>query len=269
MRRRLLLIIGALTLLLVVLTAWGFHALASVHDHGRAISHFALVVVASTLVILMAFMFTIILCLGAAFLGALSTGTEIENGTLLAIAPRPLRRWELLAGKWLGNAAILAAYAAVSGALEVAVVYKMTGYAPPHPLAAILFLIAQALFVLTFTMWLSIRLSAIAAGFTTTVLFGLARVVGAAGIIGQALHNTTVTQAAVVASLIVPFDGLWRAAVYQLEPAAMIATASSTGSGGNPFIELYPPTVPYLLWCGLWFSIVSGLAISAFARRDL
>ena len=46
------------------------------------------------------------LCLGAAiFLGAGSVATELTTRTIVTVMARPVRRWELLVGKWLGVSA--------------------------------------------------------------------------------------------------------------------------------------------------------------------
>jgi len=267
-RRRLLLTAFLITIALVALTGWGFHALATARDHGRPISHFELMVTSSALTILMAFMFSVILSLGAAFLGALSIGTEIENGTLLAIVPRPIRRIEIAIGKWLGNLVLIGGYAAIIAGAEFLVVFWMTGYLPPHPAVAIAYLIAQSALVLTLTMCLSVRLSAVASGFATIVLFGVAWIGGIAGTIATALHNASVHQATVILSLIVPTDGIWRGAVFALEPAAMVATIASSQQS-NPFITGAPPAPAYLIWCMFWFVVVAGVGIAQFSKRDI
>ena len=269
-RRRLLLTVTVLTLVMVALTGWGFEKLATATNRGQPVPHYAIMAVASTLVIMMAFMFSVILSLGGAFLGALSTGTEIENGTLLAIVPRPLARAEIATGKWLGNALLIAAYAALIAAAEFLVVRATTGYLPPHAFLAVAYLIGQALLVLTLTMCLSIRLSAVAAGFATIAVFGIAWIGGIAGFIGSALHNGAVHESALVLSLIVPTDGLWRGAAFALEPAAMAAMGSPSASGAsNPFISSGPPAPAYLLWCLFWSAGVFATMIEFFRRRDL
>ena len=143
-----------------------------------------------------------------------------------------------------------------------------TGYLPPHPGLAIAYLIAQALLVLTLTMLLSIRLSAVAAGFTVIVFFGVAWISGIAGAIGTALHNEPVHQATLVLSLLVPTDGVWRAAVFALEPAA-IAAMSATTAAFNPFVSGSPPAIAYLIWCLAWCACVFSAGLWNFARRDI
>ena len=268
-RRRLLPTVAIFTLLLIGATAWGLNRIASFRNpSGHTMSHYELLVLTSALVIMMAFMFCIIVSLVSAFLGALSMGVEIENGILLAIVPRPIRRFEIVAGKLLGNFALMAAYTIVVGAIEFAVVRAITGYLPPRPLIALLYLTAVGTVTLLITMCLSVRVSAVAAGFAAIVLFGIARIAGFADAIASALNNTAVQQASLIVSLIVPSDGMWRGAAFALEPAAMIALGNNV-QNGNPFIALAPPTQAYLVWCLCWATALVAVTIALFARRDL
>ena len=267
-RRRLFLTVAVVTIVLVALTAWGFHALVSYRtSDGRRVDPHDVLIAASTLEILMAFMFSFVLALGAAFLGALSTGNEIENGTLLAIVPRPVRRAEIIIGKWLGNLFLIAAYAFVIAMSEFAVVRAITGYLPPNPVRATTFLIAESAVILTLTMTLSVRLSAIAAGFATVVLFGIAWIGGIAGSVAVALHNETLQNSSVVLSLIMPSDGLWRAASYAMQPAIFAAASSVTDV--NPFVPAGPPPPAYLIWSACWIIAVLAIGIRSFQTRDI
>ncbi len=267
-RRRLVLMAAIATVVLVALTALGFHALATMHEaSGRRIAHQDVLIATSVLEIMMAFMFSFVLALAAAFLGALSTGAEIENGTLLAIVPRPFRRAEILVGKWLGNAVLVAVYGCAIGALEFLAVHWMTDYLPPHPVQTVALLVAQSLVILTLTMAISVRLSAIAAGFVTVVLFGIAWIAGIVGTFAAVFHNAAIRSATTVISLIMPSDGLWRAASFSMQPAIVRATMPANEI--NPLVPSAPPPMPFFVWCVFWFAIVLGAGIGSFQRRDI
>ena len=77
---------------------------------------------------------------------------------------RPIRRADLVLGRWLGLVVVVAVYAVASGLLEIAAIGFVTGYAPPHPWLAVAYLAAQAVVLLTFALLLSTRLPSIAAG---------------------------------------------------------------------------------------------------------
>ena len=72
---------------------------------------------------------------------------------------RPIRRADLVVGRWIGLAAIVVFYAALSGLLEMWAVRLVSGYLPPNPLLAVAFLSAQAIVLLTFAMLLSTPLA--------------------------------------------------------------------------------------------------------------
>ena len=267
-RRRLVLTAAIAAVVLVVLTAFGFHALATIHDgSGRRIAHHDVLMASSMLETMMAFMFSFVLVLAAAFLGALSTGAEIENGTLLAIVPRPIRRGEIVIGKWLGNAMLLAGYAFAIGALEFAAVRWTTGYLPPHPVQTLGLLVAQSLVLLTLTMAISVRLSAIAAGFVTIVLFGIAWIAGIVGTLATVFHNAGILSATTAISLIIPSDGLWRAASFSMQPT--IVQATMRANEVNPLVPNAPPPTAFFLWCLFWFAIVLTAGIASFQQRDI
>ena len=81
--------------------------------------------------ILIAFMFSFVLAMSAAFLAAPAIASDVETGTVLAMLARPLRRSELLVGRWLGLSIVVGGYAAMSGLLAIAVVDLVSGHVPP------------------------------------------------------------------------------------------------------------------------------------------
>jgi ABC-type transport system involved in multi-copper enzyme maturation permease subunit len=110
-RKRLLIAVAILTIVIAALSDWGFHRLMQLPCNGPGSAPCApseLRILAATLLILLAFMFSFVLALGAAFVAAPSISTEIESGVVLAILPRPIRRSEIVIGKWLGLIVLLA-----------------------------------------------------------------------------------------------------------------------------------------------------------------
>jgi ABC-type transport system involved in multi-copper enzyme maturation permease subunit len=273
-RRRLALAVGVLTLLAVGLTGWGFHKLTTLTDRaGHPVPHAELFFTLSFLVIFIAYMFSVILAIGAAFLGAPALAADIESGIALAMLPRPIQRWELVLGKWLGSALLLSVFAAIAAAAELTMVYLLTGYAPPHPLLAVAYLVGQSLVVLSFTMLCSTRLAPVTSGIVALVLFGLVWIAGFVGMIGEQFGNRSITDVTTAISLVLPTDGLWRGAVFNLEPAAIIAltraAAGDAARAAGPFFVGSPPVAAYIYWACGWVAGVLALAIVSFNRRDL
>jgi ABC-type transport system involved in multi-copper enzyme maturation permease subunit len=266
-RRRLLWVLVGLTVLIVVLTFWAFSRIAE----ASPITGPAQILGVSQVTVMLAFMFSFVLAMTAVFAGAPAIGPDIENGLLLAMLARPIRRSEVMLGRWLGLAVVLVAYAVVAGYLELGAVVLATGYAPVDPLMAPLYLAGESLVLLTLAIVMSTRVAAVAGGAMAVVGYGLAWMAGVMGGVGEAFHNDVLRWAGVLARLILPSDVLWRGSAGALSP-----TEGTLGSAGvnaalyrfSPFSGT-PPSLLWLAWCVVW--VVGALAIGTLLlrRREL
>jgi ABC-type transport system involved in multi-copper enzyme maturation permease subunit len=266
-RRKLLLALGVLTIVVVALTSWGFSRLPTMNNVTPAEVRLA----ASQLTILMAFMFSGVLALGSTLVAAPSIASDIESGIALAILPRPIRRSQLLMGKWLGLALLVTLYAAASGLLELLGIWLGTNYLPPNPIASLAFVAAEGIVLMTLALLLSTRLSPMTGGVIALVLFFVAWIGGIALAIGITFDNETIKNIGIGSRLVIPTDGLWHGAIFYLEPSEVIAAARAAGRAraGNPFFADSPLPGIYLAWVVGWLVAVVGLANWSFAKRDL
>lgn len=266
-RRKLLLALAALTLVVIVLTSWGFSRLPAMKNVTPAQVRLA----ASQLTILVAFMFSGVLALGSTLVAAPAIASDIESGIALAILPRPIRRSEVLMGKWLGLAVLIILYAGLSGVLEMVGIWLGTNYLPPNPAAALVFVAAEGIVLMTLALLLSTRLAPMTGGVVALVLFFVAWIGGIALAIGQTFGNDTITNIGIGSRLVIPTDGLWHGAIFYLEPSEILALANAAGRAraGNPFFADQPLPVTYIAWVIAWLLAVIGLANWSFARRDL
>jgi ABC-type transport system involved in multi-copper enzyme maturation permease subunit len=270
-RRRILWVLLALTLVSVAITTWGIERLVSLARDGAA-NELEVQVGVSQVLILVAFMFSFVLAMTAAFLGAPAIAADLESGVTHAMLARPIRRADLVVGRWIGLVAIVAAYAAGSGLLEIAAVRVVSGYAPPEPALAVVFLAAQAVVLLTFAMLLSTRLPAIASGAVCVVLFGLGWMAGVFAGVGRFFDAGPLVDVAEASRWLLPSDGLWRGAIYSLEPPLVVLTAVGRGgpaADANPFFASSLPPAPFLVWSAVWIVLVLAAAAISLSRRDL
>lgn len=269
-RRRLLVAVILLTLVAVALSAWGFSRLPYLGT--RPLPPEQVRLIASQLVILVAFMFSFTLALSAVFAAAPAISGETESGIALAVLARPLSRTSYVIGKWLGLALLLLVYAAGSVALELTAVRVLIDYAPPRPLEALAFLYVEGLALLTLALALSTRLSGMVAGVIALVLFGIAWLGGIVGNVGAFFDNATVTHVGTVTRLLLPTDGMWRGAVWALEPDAVIAATRAVPApalAANPFFAAAPPPFPFIAWALGWVAVVLALAVWSFRAREV
>ncbi len=272
-RRKLLIAVLVLTLIVVGSTGWLFHQLryANGPGGGPEIGEVALRLIAAQVLIVIAFLFSAVLALMSVLVAAPSISGDVESGLALGLLARPVRRAEYVLGKWLGLAALIVLYAAGSAILELIVVDWATGYVPPQPVALIAYVAGVGLVLLTLALVLSTRLAGMAAGFIPLACYFMAWVGGILGGAGQAIGNQELIATGVVSRLLLPTDGLWRAAVYAMEPAALVGTYRSAGPGitAFPFAATDGPAPAFLAWVVLWFAAVIGLTLWSFRRREI
>src|SRR5690242_21882960 len=271
-RRRLLLALLVLTLIVVGFSAWGFNKITTVtNSQGQTLPPEQVALLSSQLLIVIVFMFSGVLALSAAVVAGPLISSEVESGLLLSMLARPVRRSEVVIGKWLGLAVLVAIYAALAGSLELAAVDWATGYLPPHPVDLIVFVAAEGLVLLSLGMLLSTRLSGITAGVIALVAWLIAWIAGVVGDIGTGLQNPALQNVGVVSHLLLPSDGLWRGAIYAMEPDTLITAMKALGTAGraNPFAASDPPPTEFLLWVVVWFAIALALSIASFRTREI
>jgi ABC-type transport system involved in multi-copper enzyme maturation permease subunit len=276
-RRRLVIAVFILTVLLALLSGWAFHKVISLPCGGEAggSPHPCSVadqkLLAATLLVLLAFMFSFVLAVGAAFLGAPALWADMESGVLLAMLPRPIRRADVLLGKWLGLAILVAGYTAIACGMEMIISSWMLNYVPPHPVNAVAFICAEALVLLSLAITCSTRISSMASGIVIILLFGVVWMGGMAGEVGAVRHSQTIENIGTISSLLLPTDGLWRGAIYNLEPVTIVLVQKefSTYAAGNPFFVETSPSSAYMFWSLGWVVAVLLVGIWSFTKRDL
>jgi ABC-type transport system involved in multi-copper enzyme maturation permease subunit len=269
-RRRVLAVLLLLTIATVVLTGWGVERLTTL-ARGNGVSELQIRIGVSQVLILVAFMFSFVLAMTAAFLGAPAIAVDVESGVAQSMLARPIRRADLVVGRWLGLSIVVAVYGAGAGLLEIGTVFVVTGHAPPEPFVAVAFLAAQAVVILTLALLLSTRLPSMAGGAICVVLFGLAWMAGVFAGIGRLFDVELLVQVAQASRWLFPTDGLWRGVVFGLEPPVVILGASSAGriAAANPFYAANPPPLEFVVWSVAWVAIVLLLAVWSMERREV
>ncbi len=263
-RRRLLVAFLAITVAIVGLSAWGFDRLSHTNSITSGESQVAL----PQALILFMFMFSFVVALSASAIASPSISSEIESGVLMTVLTRPVRRTEVLLGKWLGLAALLAGYAGVVGALEFGVVDWVSGFVPPDPVLVAFYLFTEGALLLTVALALSTRMSVIAAGVVGVAIFGAGWLAGVVGSLGTAFNIGALRVLGQVGRYLIPTDGLWHAAIYYLQPSSITSLQFVQGRS-DPFYSQSPPSFLYLLWVVFWFVVVFVGGVVSFERREL
>jgi Cu-processing system permease protein len=204
----------------------------------------------------------------AIFMAAGTIAQEVDQGTLYVIVPKPVARWQVVVGKWLGGSAMLAVYVAVTALATAAIVYWRTGYVSDKLPQGILLLIAKAALLYSITMLGSAVMPAITAGIVMFILYSVTNVTGLLEQVGRGLESEAMVRIGVYGSLVLPADALWRMAAHTVQPPnPLLALGIRTMIG--PFMVNFPPGV----WMGVYamgyMAAALGLAVWRFSRRDL
>jgi ABC-type transport system involved in multi-copper enzyme maturation permease subunit len=263
-RRRVLLALAALTVVLLVLSGWGFSRLAA-----ESLTSGEARLTASILLNLVMFGFSLIAALGTAFLAGPTLSGETESGIALAVLARPIRRSSFLLGKWLGLVVFGSGFVVLAGLAQCLVVRATVDYWPPEPATALALLAAQTVVLLTLAVLLSTAISPMASGVVAVGLFGTTWVAGVVGGVGASLGNESVERVGTVSRMLLPTDGLWRGAMHAFQDPSALILFGDDGGQAFPFLSVAPLTAAYLAWAAVWVAMVWGLAATSFVRKDL
>jgi ABC-type transport system involved in multi-copper enzyme maturation permease subunit len=267
-RRRVVWALLVLTAVLLALSAWGFSKLVGLDSDLGTMTSGEARLVASLLLNLIMFGFSLIAAIGTAFLAGPTVAGEVESGQALALLARPVRRSAVLFGKWLGLVAFGCGYVVLAGLAQVLVVGATVGYWPPSPATGLALLAAETVVLLTLALLLSSVVSTMASGIVAVGLFGATWVAGVVGGIGGALGNEGVERVGTVSRVLVPTDGLWRGAMNAFQdPIALVQMGP--GEGGFPFLSDAPLAPAYLAWAAVWVAVIWALTALSFQRRDI
>ena len=199
--------------------------------------------------------------------GSGSLSSEIESGTILGLASKPISRPAIVGGKFLAYSFVTAVYSAVlAGAITL-----LAGYFFKLQLDPIALLSGIGLFMLFPVLLLALahlgsaRFSTLATGVVTFMLFALAIIGGFIEQIGAMMHNASMVNVGVVSSLLIPSDAIYRLAV---SVTAGPMGKSSIASFG-PFGATSVPSTAMLLYALAYIIIVMAFAFRFFGKRDL
>jgi ABC-type transport system involved in multi-copper enzyme maturation permease subunit len=203
----------------------------------------------------------------ALFLTVGAISSEIDSGTLHAVLARPIRRADVVVGRWLAYAGLISVYVVVMGGAILLLAWLISGYQAFDPILALGLMALGAILLLTVSLLGSTIFSTLANGVIAFTLFGLAWLGGIIEFTGGVVQNAAMVNLGIVMSLLVPSDAVWKAASFYAQSPLFLAIGGTRGQ--FPFIGSTPPTIPMMLWAVGYLLAFLVLAVRAFSRRDL
>jgi ABC-type transport system involved in multi-copper enzyme maturation permease subunit len=225
LRKKLVLGVLLISVIFVVLYAWGFHLF--VLDWQERVARRAArgvptigtyEIFASAMVLLGLWTVNFLSGVMTIFAAVGTISSEIDAGTLQAIVPKPIRRWEIVFGKFLGFAGMLGVYIIAMVTAVILTARWIGHYTPPNVIQATLLILLVMAILLSLTLLGSTLLSTVTNGVVVFMLYGLAITGGLVEQIGTALDNDVLRRIGIISSLVIPSDSMWRLASYLVQP---------------------------------------------------
>jgi len=199
----------------------------------------------------------------AALLAADTLAGEINSGTIQTIVTKPIRRMDVVFGKWFGFASLLLLYFLLMAGGTVLSIWIQTGYAPNHLITGLGLIYFEAILVMTISMACSSAFSALATGGIVFGLYGLGFIGGWIEQFGAMLQNQTAIKVGIIASLIIPSESLWKRAAFEMQtPLAGVL-------GMSPFSTVSVPSPLMIGYTALYLLAMLTVAIRVFEKRDI
>ncbi len=188
---------------------------------------------------------------------------EIASGVMQTLACKPVRRAQIVLGKWLVCWLMIAAYTMAMILGVVLVMRLFTGFSQAHVLAAVGLMTLQGTVLLSVVVAGGARLTTIVNGMIAFGFYSVAVVGGWIEQIGVMMGDSGARYVGTAVSLLSPTDALWRRAVYVLQPPVMAQVSMA------PFSVASVPSVAMIWWAAAFAIGALALSVRWFEKRAL
>ncbi|HVA56596.1 MAG TPA: ABC transporter permease [Gemmatimonadaceae bacterium] len=188
---------------------------------------------------------------------------EISSGTIQAIATKPIARWQILVGKYLGFVGMIVAYVAVTFGATIWVAHATTGMLPLHPVRGLVLIVFECVLALALTFLFGTWFSTLTNGVLVLGLQGVAFMGGWLEQVSGFSQSVHIVTLGIASSLVMPGESLWRRAAYEMQ------TPLAGSLSFSPFANVSIPSLVAVAYAGIYLAVALGIAIYHFQRRDL
>ena len=188
---------------------------------------------------------------------------EISSGTIHTVVSKPVPRWQIVLGKWLGFTAMLSLYLLLMAGGVTLAGYLVADTVLSHLAQGVLLMWLSILILLGVSLLGGTLLSTLANGVMVFGLFGIAFIGGWIEQFGAFLNSQAAVNVGIVTSLLLPSEAMWRRAAFDMQSPLVAAM------GVSPFASQSAPSPVMVGYALLYLFVMLGLAMRRFVRRDL
>jgi ABC-type transport system involved in multi-copper enzyme maturation permease subunit len=188
---------------------------------------------------------------------------EISSGIIQTVVSKPLRRWEVLLGKWIAFLLILSGYLGLMAGGVLLAGRVIANYVPPNITVGLALMHLEGTLLLTLSIAGGTCLSTITNGVMVFGMYGLAFIGGWMEHIGTMVDNAAARYLGIAASLLIPCESLWRLAAYYMQPK-LVRDLQMT-----PFSSASVPNGTMVFWAAIYIGLSLIFALWQFRKRSL
>ena len=263
-RRRILFVALIMGLVFLILFAAGFHYVYLQMEKDSIVDSRQGELIIGFLLTAGLYAANLLIMIIAVLVSVTTISGEIDSHTIDTLITKPVRRWEVVFGKWLAFAFLLILYILFLAGGLMLIVYLRSGYTLSNLLAGLALMVLQALIILSLTIAGGTRLSTLANGVLAFTLYAIAFLGGWVEQIGALFRNEAAVDIGIVTSLIMPSEIVWKKAQSIFQPQ-LAATPYAAG----PFAVSSQPSDLMIVYGVLYLLFFLFFAMWSFSRRDL
>ena len=188
---------------------------------------------------------------------------EIASHSIQSIVTKPIARWQVLLGKWLGYALMIGATVLLLAGGVLVISFLISGFVANNLIPGLILMMMVGWVLLTLTLLGGTLFSTLTNGVVVFMLFILAFMGGWTEQVGAAIRNDTALNIGIVSSLLMPTEALWRRA------AALMQPSSLTGPFNSPFVSISVPSPAMVIYAVIYAAAALCAAVWVFRQRDL
>ena len=269
LRRRVFLIVALLTVAFLGLYALGtWRLFADLDPRELSTAGVELETVAGATILGLSMFATLFLgTVLAVFLTLGAVRGDAERGLLQPLLVRPVSRGTLLLGRFAAAASVCAIYVIAVFLCATVITWITGGWWPDRLIVPALGLALAVTFLAAVSLTGSVFLSGTANGIAVFMVFGAGLAAGLLGQIGEALDSNTLVDISDVATWLLPFEGLYQAALAALTADTVGFTRLAIELG--PFGGAQSAGIGLWLWALVYLAFVGAAALRGFNRSDL
>jgi len=261
LRKKIIIFIGIITIIYLGLFSFVVYKMMEDISGGAIKTNTSIIAMESQIVSFLGFYFSSMLVSFFAIMSSVGNiSSEIENGTIHSIVTKPIRRMDYVLGKYLGHALLITVYSIFiySSIWGICIAFKlpvMNIIALEDILKGLLFFVIEPLTILSLSTFGGVAFRTLTNGIFVISIYILGLIGGMLEQIGAAIYNNNLINIGIFASLISPFDVIYRqmiAAIFSniaaINPIAfgMNGEATLPSKWMNVYIVLYLVGLIYL-----------------------